>query len=251
MKKYKVIFASMTRDNMDTLPHLVEELERLGQLFKDFAFVFAENDSSDNTKEYLDKLGKEKDYPVVRTGQDFYNKKRPSISFLAKMRNFYLREIYTLKYDDYDYVIVFDADFQSLVTKQSVADTFDRAGWDAVAGLGELEGKLFDAFAFRNDEFNRPYVPEKYDNDITKYFYSFWKQPSAMVHYDNGPLIPVYSAFGGLAIYKKSTLQGLLHDETSEDCEHVSLHSQIRAKGGNIFMNPNMRLQYTGLRRYF
>lgn len=246
MKCYKVIFATLTRDNMETLPYLVQELMGLGKLFKSFAFVFAENDSSDSTNEYLDRLSKEATYPVVRTGKDFRTKKRPSHSFLARMRNYYLREIYSTKYDDYDYVLIYDADFLHVTSKRGLMDTFSRAGWDVVAALGVKDEKLYDAFAFRNEKFNTPYIPEQYNHSFYQNYVvpQLYERPGLMVEYKNGPLVPVYSAFGGLAIYRKSMLQGLFHDEASEDCEHVSLHQRIRERGGKIFMNPNMRMRY-------
>lgn len=231
---------------METLPYLVQELAELGKLFKAFAFVFAENDSSDNTKEYIARLSEEAKYPVIRKGKDFKPNKRPSHSFLARMRNYYLREIYNSKYDDYDYVVVYDADFLRVVTRAGLVDSFSREGWDAVAALGVKDDKLYDAFAFRNEAFNRPYIPEEYNNSFYDNYVvpHLYNKPGLMVEYERGPLVPVYSAFGGLAIYKKSILQGLLHDEISEDCEHVSLHRRIRKRGGKIFMNPNMRMTY-------
>lgn len=224
---------------------MVKELEELGKLFKSFAFVFAENDSSDGTKEYLNKLAREANYSVVRAGEDFRLKKRPSHGFLAKMRNFYLREIYSTQYGDYDYVLMYDADFEHVVSRKELADSFDRAGWDVIASLGERNGRLYDAFAFRNKQFNTPYVPELYGGDFNKYcHFNLYQEGGPMVAFEDGPLIPVYSGFGGLAIYNKNFLQGLFYNETSEDCEHVSLHEKIRKRGGKIFMNPNMKMKY-------
>jgi hypothetical protein len=249
MKTYDVVFTALTRDNMEHLPHLIEDLAAMGTtLFRSFAFVISENDSLDGTKEYMQKLQKNSSsypFPVTRVGEDFHNKKRPSTSFLAKMRNYYLREIYENPfYDNYDYMIVFDTDFEreKFVKPEGLINSFNRTDeWDVLAANGERWDKIWDAFAFRNDEFDLPFVPENFPEGIG----SYWP---TILHiqkkYEDGPLIPVKSAFGGFAIYKLRTLRGLLHDETSEDCERVSLHSQIMARGGKIFMNPNMRLTY-------
>ena len=244
------MFAALVRDNSEHLPGLVHQLTAYGGLFKEFAFVFSENDSSDGTKEYLKELhgNSSSSFPVACVGRDFHIHKRPSISFLAQMRNFYLREIYTQPlYADYDYVLVFDADFtrDTFVTTAGLLDSFNRSEeWAVLAANGEYADKMWDAFAFRNEEFDLPYKPENFPRGIG----SYWP---TILHiqkkYEDGPLIPVNSAFGGLAIYKKATLQGLYHDTLSEDCEHVSLHAQIRARGGKIYMNPNMRLTYTNV----
>lgn len=242
----KIIFAAIVRDNIKHLPGLIERLAAYGMLFKEFSFVFSENDSSDGTKEYLDQLHYNAPFSVTRAGQDFHLDKRPSIGFLAQMRNFYLEEIYTNSaYADYDYVVVFDADFEKdlFVTREGLLDSFHRTeDWAVMAANGERSGKMYDAFAFRSEEFNLPYNPDNFPNGI----HSYWP---TILHiqkkYEDGPLVPVKSAFGGFAIYKTSVLQGLLHNTSSEDCEHVSLHRQIRARGGRIYMNPNMRLTYT------
>jgi hypothetical protein len=231
---------------MHHLPGLVEQLITYGDLFKEFAFIFSENDSSDGTKEFLDDLhNNASNFLVTRVGQDFHLSKRPSIRFLAHLRNVYLHEIYTQPfYADYDYVVVFDADFEKdlFVTREGLVDSFSRTeDWAVLAANGERFGKMWDAFAFRNDEFHIPYEPRNFPHGIDTYW-------PTILHiqrrYEDGPLVPVDSAFGGLAIYKKSVLQGLYHNTSSDDCEHVSLHAQIRARGGSIYMNPNMRLTY-------
>jgi hypothetical protein len=56
--------------------------------------------------------------------------------------------------------------------------------------------------------------------------------------------IPVDSAFGGLAIYRRCTLDGVRYaglDEAGEPlCEHVWLNNQIRSSGYRIFINPKL-----------
>ncbi len=60
-------------------------------------------------------------------------------------------------------------------------------------------------------------------------------------------LVPVHSAFGALAIYRRRCL--LRCDYTGEDCEHVGLHACMRRdpqRGGcaRLFVNPQMKLYY-------
>ena len=56
--------------------------------------------------------------------------------------------------------------------------------------------------------------------------------------------IEVESAFGGLAIYRKTSLKNVsyagLSPSGEEFCEHVSLHQKIRENGGRIFINPKL-----------
>ncbi len=67
------------------------------------------------------------------------------------------------------------------------------------------------------------------------------------------PLIPVRSAFGGLAIYSYQALQtGMycgLNEEGSEMCEHVSLNLALNEQGHGMYINPE--LVAGGTREFF
>jgi hypothetical protein len=51
--------------------------------------------------------------------------------------------------------------------------------------------------------------------------------------------IEVDSAFGGFAIYRRSSLADTAAYEGVE-CEHVTFHDHIRRNGGRIFINPKL-----------
>jgi hypothetical protein len=66
--------------------------------------------------------------------------------------------------------------------------------------------------------------------------------------------IEVKSAFGGLAIYKTRFLKGArcgYSERGVPDCEHVSLHREIRNRGGRLFILPSLRnsTQYEHVQR--
>ena len=61
--------------------------------------------------------------------------------------------------------------------------------------------------------------------------------------------ISVLSAFGGLAIYRKSILPNARYVgalDNSPVCEHVPFHQAIVDNGGNIFINPSL-INYIGV----
>ena len=64
-----------------------------------------------------------------------------------------------------------------------------------------------------------------------------------MIHIPlNSKWIQVDSAFGGLAVYRRSEIYnaeytGIDHNN-SEVCEHVAFHKTIRDNNGLIFINP-------------
>lgn len=68
-------------------------------------------------------------------------------------------------------------------------------------------------------------------------------QFARMVHIaPDRPWIEVDSAFGGLAVYRREVLLNAryvgINGSGKEICEHVTLHVQIKANGGRIFINP-------------
>lgn len=54
--------------------------------------------------------------------------------------------------------------------------------------------------------------------------------------------LPVKSAFAGLALYKSALLAGLSYSENTDDCEHVSLHRGLRARGARLVLDPALLL---------
>jgi hypothetical protein len=69
------------------------------------------------------------------------------------------------------------------------------------------------------------------------------------------PLVLVDSAYGGMAIYKWSSIKGiyyscLLNDDQRVQCksEHVGLHQKMIENGhGKIFINPSMVVKYRSI----
>ena len=74
---------------------------------------------------------------------------------------------------------------------------------------------------------------------------------------DYGDWIRVYSAFGGLAIYRFEAVKGLRYacpslrnddDRVEVKCEHYSLYKQMAERGyDKVFINPSMILKYQNL----
>jgi hypothetical protein len=54
--------------------------------------------------------------------------------------------------------------------------------------------------------------------------------------------IPVESAFGGLAIYKRHLFDNVRYSSVLANgdrvCEHVTLHQQMKVKGAKLYINP-------------
>lgn len=59
-------------------------------------------------------------------------------------------------------------------------------------------------------------------------------------------MLPVHSCFGGFGIYRTPAILACQYD--GSDCEHVTLHRNMRDRGfGQIFLNPS-QITYYGRR---
>lgn len=247
MKKHKAIFVGIARDNTPQLPSVMSHIEYIGQHFADYRVIVFENDSSDATKLILNLWHLVN--PLVRVeSKDFWNKKRPSIKFLADIRNQYVKHLSDKEYGDFDIVIVLDMDTVYGVDIRGIKDSFSKIDrWDVVCsnGIMNYRGKMYDAFAFRNSEF--PYSPRDYE---AKFGANYWDEYVYEIQksYDpKGDLMPVYSCFGGMAIYKKYLFDNCTYDSEHGDCEHVFLHQCMRSRhNARIFMNPAQILRDQG-----
>ncbi len=242
MKNHKVIFTGITRDNGRDIPTMLAVFYKIGSMFEDYRVVVFENDSSDNTLKIL-KEAEARDSKIKIISKKFNLKKMPSIKFIADIRNQYLREIESKEYDDFDIVIIFDMDMKYGIDLRAIKHSFSIIDeWEAVCsnGIFTRDGRMYDAFAFRNDEFF--YGP----NEVGMEWYLRKIRPSAQKIYPvTGNLIKVSSCFGGMAIYKKKYIRGCRYDSINEDCEHVVFHRCIdRENSGRMYMNPVQIIRY-------
>jgi len=238
MRKHKVIICGIVRDDALYFGQMRRYIEYIGEQFKDYKVIIFENDSKDCTKVLLSMWQKQNDRVKV-ISKDFHNTKRPNIKFLADARNYYIQEIQQdHQYDDFDIMMPVDMDMAYGFDIRSVQHSFAHFyTWDVICsnGIGMMQNDvMWDAFAFRSDEF--PYAP--HEIGIKEYWsktiYAIQKRYDA-----SEPLLPVQSCFGGLAFYKREKTTGCVYDSVQNDCEHVAFHRCIREKNhGLIFMNP-------------
>ncbi|XVN43479.1 MAG: hypothetical protein RCG15_04235 [Candidatus Rickettsia vulgarisii] len=118
--------------------------------------------------------------------------------------------------------------------------------WDVLCsnGIFNSQGQMYDAFAFRNEEF--PDSPTEYNKKFAKNYWSKEHISSMQKIYSvDSDLVPVSSCFNGLAIYKKKCFENCYYDSIDEDCEHIFLHQCMGSKHkARIFMNPAQIIRY-------
>ena len=148
------------------------------------------------------------------------------------------------------------------LTTRALATCWERdAPWDVcTANQGDY---YYDVWTLRHDpwcpgdtwqEFERlkPLVGKRAATEIALF--------SRMIHVSTKrPMIEVESAFGGLAVYKREAVlagrYGGLREDGTEVCEHVTLCTEMRAKGFRIFLNPALinakTTDHAGRKKFF
>lgn len=211
---------------------ILSKIKVLGEMFKSYEVFIYENDSTDYTLANLANYSNLLELPIViqteRLGiepheQDKSLRRR---QIMAKCRNKYLDYI---KDKPVDYVIVLDLDvwgFSYQGVAHSFSQDFDVVGSNGIVYQTNKEGRRFrcfyDTWAYRG--------PSEFEN-------------LNLLTFNRGePLVEVDSCFGGLATYKRKWLDNVTYMDY--DCDHVTLHDQIRNNGGKIMLNPSQIVMY-------
>ena len=233
MFKSSVVICGLVRNLKH--PHILfSALNKIGSLFNRHYIYLYENDSEDDTVKWLqwwkngsryrnflsEKLNR------VQNEQDMSLKRRGDMAFY---RNKYLEFAKTC---NTEYTIIVDTDLYGY-SYEGIANTIGH-DLDACGSNGlmyrqndqeRIEKLYYDSWAYR---------------DIDKNF----KIESNLIDYKRGDSpIEVDSCFGGMAIYKTPILKDVEYEDW--DCDHVTLHSQIKKQGYKVWLNPSQITLYT------
>jgi hypothetical protein len=178
-----------------------------GNCFNQYKIVIYENNSSDNTVAELNKYSDNNNIIIISENIDISKKENfviwsyteitgsdhpCRIEMISNARNKVLNEINNDNYSDYSYVIWIDMD-SSGWDILGIIDSFNKKDlWDVVYSNNKVN--YYDIYALRCETY--PFGPEI----IGEYF---WLNLPRITIEKNNSLIPVYSAFGGIGIYKK------------------------------------------------
>ena len=271
MQSHNLVIAGITRDNEAHFEVMKKNIERIGDLFKDYRVILFENDSKDGTKKNLNNLESENSKVKIIV-KDFNIYKRPNIKFLATARNFYLKDFLEESMDEFDVLMVVDMDMPKGYDIRSIKLPFANYSlWDVSCanGVHDYKGQMYDAFAYRDKEF--PYNPKEWDKICSKdnqinwvsqcqvaenqdarkkgsgknkgsiYWHSITSQIQK-IYPVTSSIFEVNSCFGGFSFYKRAAIKNCLYDSIDEDCEHVKFNECIKNNGGKIFLNPGQVL---------
>lgn len=244
MKNYSVIFGATVRDVDKYLEKNLENIEKCGKKFKSFAVVIYENDSKDNTVKILEEHKKHNYHYIIETG-----KTTPIRTMrIANGRNNVLAKAQELNANnEYDYLIILDMDDITVNGKfiDSIESCFNDLDWDVLTG--NQSDRYYDKWAIRMNgvldwdcwvEANKAIKNGMSESEAySKYINVFDK-------FDTGQRLEVDSAFGGIGIYKLSSIGDCKYVGSYEDgtelCEHVPFHKCIKENGGKIYINTDL-----------
>lgn len=173
----------------------------------------------------------------------------PRFVHMAESRNEYLSEIRTsIKYKSADYVAIVDLNnLNNELSVEAVRSCFQRSDWDVCTA--NQNGPYYDIWALRHDLWSPNDCWQAHhflrNNGVRPEKALYAAVQSRMLRIPPGAdWIKVDSAFGGLALYKRWTLDEGFYSATTQTgqsvCEHLSLHESITNRGGRIFVNPKM-----------
>lgn len=255
-----IVIAGLVRNAAFKIPELKERCYSITRMFKTYKIVIVENNSTDNSREFL--LDWTNDDPnVVVLCQDIFatnqkecdilnlfpksenlgNSPHPQrIQKMAFLRNVYLKHIQHY-YPDYDYLCVMDMDLGGILYPDGFLHSIyvlnSHPNLDAVACNGMLlqpSGQYIYYDSFAHIETGDPYVWEnqtaKSNHDRYVHSYITDKYIKSM------ELDRVRSAFGGIVLYKnKKIKENKMYEFSSNffSCEHSYFHKNM-----NMVVNP-------------
>lgn len=257
---------------------LTKVLDALSTFTKISVFL-VESDSIDHTCELLDNLASQiNNFSYVSLG-NLKSTIPDRIDRIRYCRNRYVSHIRNTPINNLPaYIAVADLDgMNKVLSSKAVLTSFENDNWDVV--LSNQKFGYYDIYALRHEEWqpndcfteleelkqeilfknlNKTSFVGKlrlnwaYDRARNRAIYS------KMIRIRrNSPWIQVDSGFGGFAIYKSHLF--LDHDYSTngvstQESEHVALHSKIVNSGGKIFINPaliNSTINTYNLNRIF
>lgn len=233
-----VAFVAICRNAMPWLHKTLGQVERAGEMFREWSAYVYENDSSDETKDVLGTWqdGQQRQASLNINGRPHLNTTIEPVRTLALAEYRAECQRWVLHGDPVDYVVVFDADpwggFSVDGIANSLAWLHADPTWYGLASYSWCEMMVgdrpfaahYDAFAARLNHWQRR----------DQQWFHHWMPPVG------SPPVRFNSAFGQLALYKAT--QYLRGTYRGDDCEHVTFHKSIASGTPWKFgLNPSSR----------
>ena len=244
-----ILIVALARDCEKFIDHEISLLNKATSSFNKVYWLIIESDSKDKTVEKLKNINRKMQNFRFYSFGILSNKISKRTERIAYCRNKYIEEINNNPiYSDVEYVIVADVDgMNNKLTPDGLLSCWKRNDWDVCTT--NQAGPYYDIWALRHKEWCPGDCWSEFnflqDKGLSYRDALFSAVHSRMITIsEDEPWLEVDSAFGGLAVYKKKSLQNTeyigLDKDGEEVCEHVHLHAQIKESGGSIFINPKL-----------
>ena len=240
-----ILIAGTARDVAHCIDAEIRHLLFCTEQFKSTQVYIIESDSSDNTIDCLKKLESDiKGFDFITLGQ-LSSTISSRTQRLSVCRNEIVKAVREdTQYQDIDYVLLADLDgVNTLLTPEKIAQCWSvKEDWSVICA-NQLN-YYYDIWALRHPYWNPHNYLEQYQQ------LEPWMGPhqahqiaiaTKQIRLEpNLGLIPVDSAFGGLAIYTKQAYIAGMYDYSHteiEDTEHVAFHQCLTNNGYKIYIN--------------
>lgn len=244
--KMHITVCGMARNIGGMLPATMIRLLELQRRFKDWSLVIIENDSTDNTKEWLTETARWQPERYHFKMQDFgwkhlHGFEAERVERYAMLRNQY-REIVATDIRHTDMVLAVDLDcwggwslpgllngigwmkrYKSAACMASTS-LFQGLQVETPDGKQTLWGH-YDTWALRVHGWKHEMTPWK----------TAWLPPPG------SPPVQVHSAFGAAAWYRPEAFFECEYKSIDGDIEHSGLHRDMIDRGWDIYLNPAQR----------
>lgn len=197
----KVLICGICQNIQHYVKYTVANIETLGSKFADYRVIIYENNSIDVTVKrfknwarlnpkvvFLSETLEASALPYSRTER------------IARARNIVLSIAKEPQYEDYEYLIMVDLDFTApWPVKELIEAIQTPIEWDCISANGINRSMYWDRYAFRS---------ESYPFGVELMGYDWWWKfcNETPLNFTGDRLIPVFSAFCGMAIYKRKCI---------------------------------------------
>lgn len=248
MKTKKIVIGGLFYNSSKVFNKFKNRMNYLQNYFKDIQIVIFENDSIDNSRILLLNWEKQqKNINIIKCKENNFcllNKKKAishgifsncRMKKMSQYRNI-VKKYVDDNFSNYDYFIVIDTDARGAFSLDGLAYSFGiNTEWDVMSAYGSVGIVLTLGNLIYHD-----YIAYL-DNYIS--IESLKKIIAINLTNKNDDIIKVNEAFGGLSIYKMSSIKN--SDYTPHDnnyiCEHTIFTNNMKMNGYNKFyINPKL-----------
>jgi glycosyltransferase involved in cell wall biosynthesis len=246
------IFVGIAKNVCPYISKVLANIAECASAFARTKVIIVENDSTDGTCEILQKWASTDDEHIYIGATDVPSDLLTRTERIAYFRNIYLTEIENEGYNEFEYVVVFDCDnvIASWIDKDAFINAvkFLAKEEQNAAVFANTRGFYYDVWPLRHPIWcpgDCWYDAERLSTitSHTEAVLSCVGARQVRIKSTSKP-IPVTSAFGGMAIYKRRYLLGRRYigrnRNGSATCEHVALHESISSANGKLFIYPEL-----------